>query len=107
MTEPLILDLHLPQGVTFAQEIPAGHHAFLVPHQGGVGIAGQQVPEGRLAILGNDGDGVRITAQSESRVLLVAGKPLGEPITQYGPFVMNNAEQVEQALQDYRAGRLA
>lgn len=107
MTEPLILDLHLPQGATFAQEIPAGHHAFLVPHQGGVGIAGQQVPEGRLAILGNDGDGVRITAQSESRVLLVAGKPLGEPITQYGPFVMNNAEQVEQALQDYRAGRLA
>ncbi len=55
----------------------------------------------------SDGDGVQITAQSESSVLLVAGKPLGEPIAQYRPFVMNNAEQVEQALQDYRAGRLA
>ncbi|WP_427934364.1 pirin family protein [Acidithiobacillus sp.] len=107
VTEPLILDLHLPQGVTFLQEVPAGHHAFLVPHQGRVEIAGQQVPEGQLAILGNDGDGVQITAQSESSVLLVAGKPLGEPIAQYGPFVMNNAEQLEQALQDYRAGRLA
>ncbi len=55
----------------------------------------------------SDGAGVRIHAHAASRLLLVAGRPLGEPIAQYGPFVMNNEEQLQQAMEDYRAGRLA
>ncbi|WP_437558294.1 pirin family protein [Acidithiobacillus sulfuriphilus] len=107
VTEPLILDLQLPSEVTFAQEIPTGHHAFLIPYQGTVQIAGQRVNEGQLAILSDAGDGLQMAAQQDSRVLLVAGKPLGEPIAQYGPFVMNDEAQLRQAMEDYRAGRLA
>jgi redox-sensitive bicupin YhaK (pirin superfamily) len=50
---------------------------------------------------------VRIDAAEEARVLLIAGRPLGEPIAQYGPFVMNTEQEIYQAVADYRAGRLA
>ncbi len=61
-----------------------------------------------MAILANaaDRDGVRIEAAEEARVLLIAGRPLGEPIAQYGPFVMNTEQEIYQAVADYRAGRL-
>ena len=62
----------------------------------------------RMAILANDpGDGVVIEAKEASKLLLVAGRPLGEPIAQYGPFVMNTEEEIYQAVSDYRDGRLA
>ena len=68
-----------------------------------------EVPVRNMAILANaaDRDGVRIEALEEARVLLIAGRPLGEPIAQYGPFVMNTEQEIYQAVADYRAGRLA
>jgi redox-sensitive bicupin YhaK (pirin superfamily) len=62
-----------------------------------------------MAILDNsaDADGVRIKAAQDSRLLVLAGRPLNEPIAQYGPFVMNNEAQLHQALADYRATRFA
>jgi hypothetical protein len=62
-----------------------------------------------MAILDNapDADGVRIKASQDSRLLLIAGRPLGEPIAQYGPFVMNTQEELMQAVEDFRAGRFA
>ncbi|MEY2341663.1 pirin family protein [Acidithiobacillus sp. IBUN Pt1247-S3] len=106
-TEPLIVDLELPAGASFWQDLPASHHAFVVPYTGEVEIGGRNIPAQHLAILHDAGTGVTIQAHTASRVLLVAGRPLGEPIAQYGPFVMNNEEQLQQALEDYRAGRLA
>jgi len=107
VTEPLYLDVALPAGASFAQVLPPGHNAFVVVYRGGVAIDGTQVPVQRMAILRNDAqrDGVVITANAASRVLLVAGRPLGEPIAQYGPFVMNTNEEIFQAVQDYQAGR--
>ena len=106
VTEPVYLDIELPAGATFAQALPAGHNAFVYVYRGGVKIEGTDVPVQRMAILDNNGgDGVRITAPAASRVLLIAGKPLNEPIAQYGPFVMNSNEEIFQAVQDYQNGR--
>ena len=58
-----------------------------------------------MAILANEGDGVRLRANAGTRALLIAGRPLGEPIAQYGPFVMNTREELMQAVQDFQSGR--
>ena len=108
-TAPLYLDLHLPAGSRFAQPLPAGHNAFVYVYRGEVGIAGTTLPANRMAILANDAeaDGVVIEAAGAARALLIAGRPLHEPIAQYGPFVMNTDQEIYQALNDYRDGRLA
>lgn len=108
-TEPVYLDIHLPAGSTFAQTLPAGHNAFIYVYRGSVTVEGTAVPVQRMAILANDpqADGVRIQADEDARVLLIAGRPLNEPIVQYGPFVMNTKQEIYQAVNDLRDGRLA
>ncbi|MEO8407106.1 MAG: pirin family protein [Oxalobacteraceae bacterium] len=108
-TAPLYLDLHLPANTRFTQSLPAGHNAFVYVYRGAVSIAGSPVPSQRMAILANDAqaDGVVIESSGEAKVLLIAGQPLGEPIAQYGPFVMNTEQEIYQALNDFRDGRLA
>ena len=107
-TAPTYLDLHLPVGARFEQALPASHNAFVYVYRGAVSLGGQAVPVQRMAILANDAgaDGVRIEAGEDARVLLIAGRPLGEPIAQYGPFVMNTEAEIYQAIQDFRAGKL-
>jgi hypothetical protein len=108
VTAPLYLDIHLPAGTRFAQSLPPGHNAFVYVYRGEAGIAGQVLPKQRMAILANDAlaDGVIIDASGATKVLLVAGRPLGEPIAQYGPFVMNTQAEIQQAMADYRDGKL-
>lgn len=108
-TQPLYLDLHFEPGARFAQALPAAHNAFVYVYRGGLRIGETAVPLQRMAILANtpDSDGVRLEAGEEgARALLIAGRPLKEPIAQYGPFVMNSNEQIFQAVEDFRAGRL-
>jgi hypothetical protein len=107
-TAPLYLDVHLDPGSRFSQPLPAGHNAFVYVYRGEATIAGRDVAAGRMAILANDAgaDGVVIEASAGTRALLVAGRPLGEPIAQYGPFVMNTEQEIQQAVSDYRDGRL-
>ena len=109
-TAPTYLDLHLVPGATFAQALPAAHNAFVYVYRGTVTVAGTEVPRQRMALLANpaDSDGVALQAGPEgAKAILIAGQPLGEPIAQYGPFVMNTNEEIYQAVEDYRAGRLA
>jgi quercetin 2,3-dioxygenase len=108
-TQPLYLDIHLPAGVEFAQALPAGHNAFFYVYRGEVVVDGKAVPQARMAILDNaqNADGVRIKASADTRLILIAGRPLNEPIAQYGPFVMNTNAEVFQAVEDFRAGRFA
>ena len=107
-TEPLYLDLHLPAGASFEQILPAGHNAFVYVYRGAVSLGGQAVPMQRMAILANEpgADGVRIEASADAKLLLIAGRPLNEPIAQYGPFVMNSEAEIYQAVQDFRSGKL-
>jgi quercetin 2,3-dioxygenase len=99
----------MPAGTGFAQAVPASHNAFAYVYRGELHAGGTHVPVQRMAIFRNDADsdGVAIKASATSRVLLIAGKPLGEPIAQYGPFVMNSNDEIRQAVQDYRSGKLA
>jgi redox-sensitive bicupin YhaK (pirin superfamily) len=71
--------------------------------------AAARVESERMAILRNDpgADGVRLAAEADARVLLVAGAPLNEPIAQYGPFVMNSTAEIHQAVADFQRGALA
>jgi redox-sensitive bicupin YhaK (pirin superfamily) len=107
VTEPLYLDIELPAGATFEQPLPAGHNAFLYVFRGEVVVEGKAVPQARMAILDNAkaADGVRIKAAQPARLLLIAGRPLNEPIAQYGPFVMNTQAEVFQAVEDFRNGK--
>ena len=109
-TEPLYLDLHLAPNARFEQPLPASHNAFVYVYRGGVTIGARQVASQRMAILQNDAatDGVVVEAAHEgARLLLIAGRPLREPIAQHGPFVMNTHEEIVQAVRDFQSGRFA
>ncbi|WP_373696522.1 pirin family protein [Variovorax sp. EBFNA2] len=111
-TEPLYLDITLPPGAEFAQPLPHDHNALVYVFRESLWIAGSEVPTRRMAILANDpgSDGVVLRAgasnHSPARALLIAGRPLNEPIAQYGPFVMNTPEQIKQAVHDFQNGKL-
>jgi len=110
-TEPVYLDIHLQPGVRFEQALPDTHNAFVYVYRGGVQFgSGCTVPAQRMAILANTAgsDGVAFTAgEAGARLLLIAGKPLNEPIAQYGPFVMNTEAELMQAVRDFQTCKLA
>ena len=109
-TELIYYDVALPSRQSFTHGLPAAHHAFVYAYEGDatVGAAGQaRALPARSAGLLTEGDQVMLTAGAAGvRLVLLAAKPLHEPVVQYGPFVMNTREEIEQAVQDYRMGRL-
>lgn len=108
--EPTYLDVSLPSGARFSHPVVPGHTAFayLLEGDGSFGIANgdRGTPAGapKLLVLG-DGETFAARASAEgARFLLVSGRPLHEPVARYGPFVMNTREEIQQALQELRAG---
>lgn len=106
-TEPQYFDFHLPAGSHISPRVAEGHRVLLYVYEGEIEIAGQphKLGTSRLARLSESGE-IQLSTQTGARVLLIAGKPLGEPIVQYGPFVMNSREEIEQALRDFRDDKL-
>jgi redox-sensitive bicupin YhaK (pirin superfamily) len=106
-TEPFYFDLHIPAGASISPRIPDGHRVLLYVYEGSVELAGQPqaINTRRMARLSEQGE-VQLHSASGAKVLLIAGKPLREPIVQYGPFVMNTREEIEQALRDFRDDKL-
>ena len=109
-TSPIYLDVTVPSGGRFEQEIPVGHNGLCYVFEGegefgatGSGV-GTPIGSGRLATL-SDGDRVAVTATSTKvRFLLLAAKPIGEPVARYGPFVMNTRTEIMQAVEDFQSG---
>ncbi len=105
-TEPFYFDVTLPLGAHCSILMPSGHSALLYCFEGTLRVEGVGVPTATTAILA-EGDRVNLDAsESEGRCLLIGGKPLGEPVVQAGPFVMNTRQEIEQAIHDYQMGRL-
>jgi redox-sensitive bicupin YhaK (pirin superfamily) len=105
-TQPIFLDLTLAAGAAASIPLPEGHNAFVYVYEGGasIGDAGEALARGRIGVL-SPGDEVRVASDKGARLILVAGKPLREPVAKYGPFVMNTEAELIQAFDDYRAGR--
>ena len=106
-TQPIYADIHLESGASVTLPVPEGHNAMLYLYEGTANLADRALQRSAANILGDNGDRIALTAgESGTRLLLIAGKPIGEPVVQYGPFVMNTREEIEQTLRDYRDGRL-
>jgi len=104
-TEPLYADLQLEAGREIVLALPEAHNAVIYLFEGDAQVAGEPVNQHQVSEL-TEGEGVAIKALTDSRMLILAGKPIGEPVVQYGPFVMNTMAEIEQALTDYRENRL-
>ncbi|HZX79352.1 MAG TPA: pirin family protein [Lysobacter sp.] len=102
-TSPVYLDIALAAGAAWTHALPDGHAGFVYVYEGTAEVGGQPVEARQLGVL--EGEQVALRATSPARVLLVAGRPLREPVARYGPFVMNTREQLQQAFADYQAGR--
>lgn len=108
-TEPTYLDLRLGAGDRYVHALPEGHSAFVYVYEGsarlGEGPGAATVQARELAVLG-DGGAVAVEGrEADTRLILVAGKPLREPVARYGPFVMNTQDELRQAFYDFQAGR--
>lgn len=105
-TDPLYLDVALRQRAGLTVPIADDYTTLVYVYDGAVAVGDRILQPKQLAVLGA-GTSVRLEAQDEeARLLLLAAKPIGEPVVHYGPFVMNTMQEIEQALLDYRAGRL-
>lgn len=117
-TRPLIADIRVAAGQSLDVPVPTGHQLVLYVFEGSLQAGDGVAPVEHSVWFSGEGDVVQIApAPSQAgqagstdgsvRVLLLAGRPINEPIAQYGPFVMNTADEIEQALRDYRDGVLA
>jgi len=110
-TEPQLLDVALPAGAAFEHALPQAHSAFVYVYEGTAAIGPESerraVSAHEGAVL-SEGESVTVAAGEQgARFLLLAARPLREPVVQYGPFVMNTREEIEQAIRDYQSGEFA
>jgi redox-sensitive bicupin YhaK (pirin superfamily) len=102
--DPLFLDLSL-DGARLSVPVPAAHAVLCYPIEGAlrIGASGREVRRGTLAVL-SGGEAVQL--EGSGRALLLAGRPIGEPVARWGPFVMNTDDELRQAINDYHSGLL-
>jgi redox-sensitive bicupin YhaK (pirin superfamily) len=99
------LHFSLQPGARLTQAVAREHNALVYVLSGAAEVGGRVVRDGQLAILG-EGESVELGASEPAELLLLAGKPIGEPVARYGPFVMNTREEIMEALADFRSGRM-
>ena len=109
-TEPLFIDVRLPPGAVFASGLPAAHNAFVYAYEGELRVGAEQrrLPTHAAGVLGA-GERIEVSTSEAGQgaaFVLLAARPLGEPVVQYGPFVMNTRDEIEQAIADYQNGQL-
>jgi quercetin 2,3-dioxygenase len=107
-TDPLYWDIALPAGAVFSHAVDDEHNVFVYPYEGSVkiGIDAPRLLKTQSAGILSSGDRIDVTAEADgARFLVLAARPLGEPVVQYGPFVMNTVEEIEQAIADFQSGK--
>ena len=105
-TDPVYIDVELPPNGRFVQKLKSENSAYVYPFEGSVEIGDRVLKTHQGGVLGS-GDRVEVTAGADgARYLLLAARPLREPVVQYGPFVMNTRAEIEQAIRDYQSGTL-
>lgn len=106
-TQPLYLDVRLPANTSVTIPVTSGHNAFVYAFEGRVEVGAdrKELVRGDLGVLTTDGDVTVRAAEVPTSVIVVAGRPIGEPVVKYGPFVMNTRAEIVQAVEDYNAGR--
>jgi len=109
-TDPLYFDVELPAGAAFSQGVQPDYNAFVYVFEGGLTVgpadAARPLKTHSVGVLSAGAKIVVAAGVDGARFILLAGRPLGEPIVQYGPFVMNTREEVEQAVRDFQSGKL-
>jgi redox-sensitive bicupin YhaK (pirin superfamily) len=103
-TAPLMLDVHMGAHGQFLETIAAGHTAFVYVYEGEAMVGDERISARHLAVLGAGAQVQVNSLESDTRFLVLAAAPIGEPVVQYGPFVMNTRAEIEQAVQDYQSG---
>lgn len=108
-TKPIYWDIHIPSNTFFKYSISDEFNIFLYVYEGEVEVGdqeGQKVFKSKQAVILGKGECLQIKALQKAKVLLLAAIPLKEPVVQYGPFVMNTREEIEQAISDYQSNQL-
>ncbi|HEY1630983.1 MAG TPA: pirin family protein [Rhizomicrobium sp.] len=103
-TAPFIADVSLAAIASAEIPVPATHAGFVYVFEGEARIDGESVQKGEIAVL-SEGAALRVSTNTGARFLVVAGKPLREPIAKYGPFVMNTPDEIRRAISDYQSGK--
>ena len=104
-TSPLYVDVDLPAGSAVELAMPREHNGFAYVFEGSGSCGGEAMRAGELGVLTRGQETLRAASENEAmRFLLIAAKPLDEPMARYGPFVMNTREQIHEAFEDYRQG---
>ena len=104
-TPAYFLDFKMQAGSNLSQNVNNGWNSYMYVIDGKVAVAGRELTKGQVAVFGISGDSVEVRCIEQCRFVLLAGEPIGEPVVQHGPFVMNNNREIQEAMQDYRMGR--
>ncbi|MFL5236352.1 MAG: pirin family protein [Rhizomicrobium sp.] len=105
VTQPFIADVSLPANTAVDVPLPDGHAGFIYAFEGDLRVGNESIAKGKIGVLTSDGSLQSNAGANGARFLVVAGKPLGEPVAKYGPFVMNTADEIRAAISDYQNGR--
>ncbi|MEL6720349.1 MAG: pirin-like C-terminal cupin domain-containing protein [Bacteroidota bacterium] len=106
-SELSLLDIRVKEGDEIKIDLREGSNAAVYVLSGGITLAdGQSANESEIALFSQEGSELTFTAKEDTKVLLMTGQPLNEPIASYGPFVMNRAEEIQQAISDFHTGKM-